>query len=184
MNIKKRAFSAVTEATAEKLTLGLKAAAAAGFHAMLIQGAWKSRRLIIHKILVAPDITAALEKKSSNLETLTLLISTAITPTEFMRECRSFGARAEWFWRQATRDQFDFVVSFEDGARHFVHRYHHVALCKHNPSRWLLEHEIPTGFEVGSCAACKLVAANKPAHRVRWHPLAAEGQEALMGKQG
>jgi hypothetical protein len=162
------AFSAVTEQVAKRLLSVFEAAAARQHRHILLRGAWKNRRLVI--VGGQPSPAPVPEFPSSPLQ-LTLALPVDIEVSAFVSRCRSFGGAVERVWRDSARS-FEHVVSYDDGARHIVPAYHHVALCTHKAERWLLDVEVPTEIEVASCSKCVTAAGTKPAFRARWHPLA------------
>lgn len=162
------AFSAMSDQVATRLLSVFRAAAARQHRHILLRGDWKNRRLVIVGGQPSP---APVPEFPSNPLQLTLALPVDIGVSAFVSRCRSFGGTAERVWRDSAR-YFENVVSYDDGARHIVRAYHHVALCAHKPERWLLDVEVPTEIEVASCAKCATAAATKPAFRARWHPLA------------
>jgi len=168
---KRRAtFSGLTEKGARSLYRGLRAADKAGFPGVRFTGAWIGRRLVIDGGAPVREMPA----HPANPMALTLAVSSTLEPGGLLKAFRSFGATVERIWRDSEKGAFDSVVSADDGARHQVHRYHHVALCGHKPRRWVGDDEV-AGFadEVFMCSKCISAAATKPAHRARWHPSAA-----------
>jgi hypothetical protein len=161
------AFSAMSDQVATRLMSVFRAAAARQHRHILLRGDWKNRRLVIVGGQPSP---APVPEFPSNPLQLTLALPVDIDVPAFVSRCRSFGGTAERVWRDSARS-FENVVSYEDGARHIVTAYHHVALCKHKPERWLLDVEVPNEIEVVSCSKCAAAARTKPIYGARWHPL-------------
>lgn len=164
----KTAFSALTLASAQHLHRGFVAAAATNLWAIRFEGAWSNRRLVI------AGMTAVVEMPSNPHDPLALVlyVPSSASPEDVVKACRSFGASVERLWRDKNRGKFDRVVSAKDGYRHYVHAFHHVALCGHKSARWPSDAEVdPLAVESHSCAKCVSASTAMPGHRARWHPL-------------
>lgn len=167
MNTKKRAFSATSLKSATILHRALPFARETGCAAVTFQGGWVNRRFV----LLGGCARRELPPHPRNPLALTLTVPVTLDPTALMNALRSFGASVERLWRDNEQGRFDLVDSEDDGHRHMVHRYHHIALCGHKPDRWLSDDEVESfASEIQACPACATAAAEQPVHRARWHP--------------
>jgi hypothetical protein len=147
----KTSFSELPLTSAEHLHPGFLAAAADKRQAMKIEGAWVNRRLVIVKITPVLEMP----EHPANPLAMILYVRSSARPVDVVNACRSFGTMVERLWRDSDRRKFDRVVSGEDGDRHYVRAFHHVALCGHKPNRWLTDAELGAILvEVQPCAKC------------------------------
>lgn len=156
-----RAFSAMTLERASRLLHGPTMARlrTLGTTALTAVGDWHGRRFVIGAFVPAPSSPA---KPGSDTEGFTLTFSLSIAPDDFVRECRSFGARVERQQRDRNR-RFE-SVGDSAGVIHTVHSHHHVALCGAK-GPWPLEPTLKA-----PCTACGAAAEMAPKHRARYHP--------------
>lgn len=144
-------FTQLPLTSAEYLHPGFLAAAADKREAVKIEGGWVNRRLMITKMTSA----AEMPEHPANPLAMILYVPSSATPEEVVNACQSFGALVERLWRSNERGKLDQVVSAEDGDRHFVRPFHHVALCGHKSARWLSDRELgPILLKVQPCVRC------------------------------
>lgn len=160
-------FSAVTVKTATVLHRSLQAARQAGYAGVTFQGGWVARRFV----MVGGRGEREVPTHPRNPLALTAFVPVTTNPEELMKALRSFGATVERRWRDTNRGLFERVISMGDGHRHLVHRFHHVAVCEHKPTRWLSDDGLGgMADKVQACTTCTIAATTKPLHAARWHP--------------
>jgi hypothetical protein len=163
----RRPFTGITSASA----ISLAARAASHQFGLILEGVWDRRRFVVDRVC---DGSSLVSYPACDIARRTLALPMKATEHTIARECQSFGARVERWFRDHHRGQFDLECGADwrgpGGLRHLVHRYHHVALCQYR-GPWAerpLEPEISS--ELQMCPVCCHVAREPPAYRARYHP--------------